>query len=406
MTPIQTIIRAHELSKTFELSSGWGNGTVHALQEIEFSINRGECIGLLGPNGSGKSTLLRLIAGLSKPSSGLLEIQGSVGSLIHIASGLNSELTGRQNAELVLGIFDRHRKTDNRPLEESLNHMGITEFLDIPVKHYSNGMHLRLSFGLLTLLDFEIYAFDEVFHVGDQEFQETVRQYFHQLRSHEKTILIASHQLRELQLCDRIFTFSKGRIDFAGSRSEGIKRYAERSISKLTQIETQSPAYKTFNQTIRGITLHSITLSQATEGILNSEDALRIQLDFSIDTDQKQDPVLLIFDHLGQSIAMASPLFNAEPIALNTKRNRLSLTLPEKILGSDVYTFSLAFFPNLVSKLLQSTSGQSINWAEESTYFDTILAIKPQFRIGGQPLDISQMNLIGSFIISQAWEKE
>lgn len=287
-----------------------------------------------------------------------------------------------------------------------MSRMGLGSFFDMPTKHYSNGMHLRLSFALLSLLEFDIYLFDEVFHVGDHAFQDTVRQFFHQLRKQNKTILIASHQLRELQLCDRIFTFSDGKIEFAGMRSEGIKRYAERSISQNTPIETQSPVHKPINQSIKGITLHAVSISQSQPGPVHSEEPLHIQLDFSNEMPTRHDPVLLIFDHLGQSIALASPIFNPEPLQLDTKRNQLSVAIPGQLLGSDLYTLSVAFFPDLENKLLDFGKHNSINWAEESIYFDTLAVIKPQFRIGGKPVDLSQTNLVGSFIISQAWKKD
>lgn len=171
------VIRVENLSKVYPLrhpvEDEFGNSTQEhwALKDVSFEIKRGESVGIIGPNGSGKSTLLKILAGVTKPTSGSVQIKGRVASILDIGAGFHPELSGRENVFLNGQIHGFSKKEIEEKLDEIVEFSGIEKFIDEPVKNYSNGMYLRLAFSIMAHLDFDVYLLDEVLSVGDAEFQ-------------------------------------------------------------------------------------------------------------------------------------------------------------------------------------------------------------------------------------------
>lgn len=214
--------------------------TVHALQDISFTVEEGEALGIIGANGSGKSTLLKILAGVTIPSSGRVEIQGRVASLLELGAGFHPLLTGRENIYLNAGILGMRRAQVNEVFEQIVEFSGISEFLDNPVNTYSSGMFVRLGFAVAVHTDPDIFLVDEVLSVGDEEFQRKCRTRIGELKEQGKTIVFVSHDLSIVNtLCDRVVLLSKGKMISRGSPRATIDFYL-RQIGRDIGIHTFS----------------------------------------------------------------------------------------------------------------------------------------------------------------------
>lgn len=184
-----------------------------ALQNISFSVNRGEVLGIIGPNGSGKSTILKLIAGVMTPTIGQVIVNGKVSPLIELGAGFHPELTGRENIYLNAAILGLTRKQTNQKIQAIIDFSELAEFIDQPIKHYSSGMYARLGFSIAVHVDPQILLIDEILAVGDQQFQQKCFIKMEEFKKQKTTILYVSHDLESIMsLCNRIIQLSRGKI--------------------------------------------------------------------------------------------------------------------------------------------------------------------------------------------------
>ena len=184
-----------------------------ALKNLELSIDRGECVGLYGPNGAGKTTILKLIASVTYPTIGDVQVKGRVAPLIEIGAGFHPDLTGRENIFMNGAIIGMSLKEIKKKIDEIVSFSELERFIDMPVKKYSSGMYLRLGFSVAIYSSAEILLIDEIFAIGDDSFQKKCIEKAHKLGESGKTLLIVSHD-RELieQLTDKIFFIKKGEL--------------------------------------------------------------------------------------------------------------------------------------------------------------------------------------------------
>ncbi|HUR52967.1 MAG TPA: ABC transporter ATP-binding protein, partial [Gemmataceae bacterium] len=183
-------------------------GTVEefwALDDVSFEVQPGEVVGIIGRNGAGKSTLLKVLSRITKPTTGRVEINGRVGSLLEVGTGFHPELTGRENIYLNGSILGMSRREIAAKFDEIVAFAEVEKFLDTPVKRYSSGMYVRLAFAVAAHLEPEILIVDEVLAVGDAEFQKKCLGKMGSLTANEgRTILFVSHQLGAIaQLCGK-----------------------------------------------------------------------------------------------------------------------------------------------------------------------------------------------------------
>jgi len=208
--------------------SGQGREDFLALDNINFSVEPGEALGVIGKNGAGKSTLLKVLSRITPPSSGQIIISGRVGSLLEVGTGFHQELTGRENIFFNGAILGMSRQEIVRKFEQIVDFSGIGQFLDTPVKHYSSGMCVRLAFAVAAHLDPDILIIDEVLAVGDIDFQKKSLAKMKEIIADEKrTILFVSHDLKAVEeLCSRVLWLENGKIKRMGPAREVINEYA------------------------------------------------------------------------------------------------------------------------------------------------------------------------------------
>ena len=204
-----------------------------ALKDINFSIEKGDRVGIVGHNGAGKSTLLKILSRITEPSTGNITIKGRVASLLEVGTGFHPELTGRENIYLNGAILGMKQDEIKRSFDAIVDFAGIEKFLDTPVKRYSSGMYVRLGFSIAAHLDPEILIVDEVLAVGDSEFQKKCLGKMRDVSESGRTLIFVSHNLTAIQsLCNKAFYFEKGRLIDQGDSTHIITSYLSRVSQK------------------------------------------------------------------------------------------------------------------------------------------------------------------------------
>ena len=202
---------------------------VQALRDISFSLRGGDRLGLIGPNGAGKTTLLRTLAGIYEPVLGRVTVQGSLGALLDISLGMNTELTGRENI-LLRGLYNGYSRAAIERLEHDVAEFAdLGDFLDLPVRIYSAGMMVRLGFGLATAIRPEILIMDEWLLAGDAAFQERARDRLEAMVRSADILVLSSHDMQVMQSwCSRALWLEQGRVRMDGPPGQVVDAYLGR----------------------------------------------------------------------------------------------------------------------------------------------------------------------------------
>ncbi|MDF7663232.1 ABC transporter ATP-binding protein [Bifidobacterium sp. ESL0763] len=200
------------------------NQEFHALDDISFTINQGETVGLIGVNGSGKSTMLKMISGVMQPDSGEVLIRGKIAGLIEVGAGFASELTGRENVYLNGAILGLSEQQINERYDDIVAFSGIEKFMDTEVKFYSSGMFLRLAFAVAVYSNPDIFLIDEILAVGDETFQHKCIERLKEQQKHGQTMVIVSHSEDQIKaLCSRCIVLAHSHVIFDGEPEEAFK---------------------------------------------------------------------------------------------------------------------------------------------------------------------------------------
>jgi len=186
---------------------------VRALQNINLELKHGDRVGLLGHNGAGKSTLLRVLSGVYKPTSGQATVHGHVASLIDVSLGIDPEATGRENIFIRAALLGLSKKQISQQLDEIIEFSELGNFIDMPVRTYSSGMHLRLAFSVSTVIRPEILIMDEWLSVGDESFKHKAEARMQELVQSTSILVLASHSKDLiLKTCNRVIWLEHGNI--------------------------------------------------------------------------------------------------------------------------------------------------------------------------------------------------
>ncbi len=195
-----------------------------ALDDVSFTVQQGESIGLMGLNGSGKSTLLKLINGVMPPDQGEVLTRGRIAGLIATGAGFHPQLTGRDNVYLNAAIMGMSQREIDRKFDQIVQFADIGRFLDTPVGHYSSGMFSRLGFAVAVHTDSDIFLVDEVLAVGDRPFKKKCIARMEEIRDEGRTLFYVSHAAGSVRrMCDRVLVLEKGVLGFDGPVNDGIK---------------------------------------------------------------------------------------------------------------------------------------------------------------------------------------
>ena len=171
---------------------------LQVLDDISFTVNKGEVLGIVGKNGAGKSTLLKIIAGVLKPSKGKVTAHGNIVPMLELGSGFDMELSGRENIYLNGAILGYSKEFLDSKYDEILNFSELNEFIDMPIRNYSSGMLMRLAFSIATVVQPEILIVDEILAVGDEGFQNKSKARMLELMGGGTTVLFVSHSIDQI----------------------------------------------------------------------------------------------------------------------------------------------------------------------------------------------------------------
>jgi lipopolysaccharide transport system ATP-binding protein len=418
----RTAIVVSGLSKVFRLNKprtqeDGGSDTNHwALRDVSFSIKKGLSVGIIGPNGSGKSTLLKVLSGVTKPSSGRVEVRGRIGSILDIGAGLHPELSGKDNILL-------HGQTLGFSVKEITPHVNdIIAFSELgdaihePVKNYSNGMFLRLAFSIIGHLPFDVYLFDEVLSVGDAKFMAKSKERIKELGAMGRTIVHVSHSLSELNDKDMYIMLEKGRLvdmDHSGKLLHDYEEtgfLASSSSLHLRPVTVKDPEQLASNSSIR-VTQFSMHQGEGqSDAMLQTDLPLHITVEYEkLDDTAPTDVVLMLKDVQGTPILLSSPFLNGEYSTLTQSGSHISrCVLPKGLLSSQVYRVSLLFLRNVRSFMekagateIPATEHVSINTLLR---LDDVVCFKPTFCVDGKSYDLSEFNLKGKLLLTCEWE--
>ncbi len=244
------VIQAKNLGKTYKIYAKplhrlleWASFGVlkkhseyQALKGITFSLNKGECLGIIGSNGAGKSTLLKIISGVVPPTEGDFVINGKVVSLLELGTGFNPELNGIENIKFSALMLGYDEKFLEERLDAIISFADIGEFINRPIKTYSSGMLVRLAFSLFANLDPDIFIVDEALSVGDMFFQQKCFARIREMMQQGSTLIFVSHDFDAVRkLCDKVIVLANGKIQYHGSTLEGIHYYTASIRKELNQ---------------------------------------------------------------------------------------------------------------------------------------------------------------------------
>ena len=190
-----------------------------ALQDISFSIEKGDVFGIIGLNGSGKSTLLKIISGILKPTTGSVETNGTIAPLIELGAGFDADLTARENIFLNGSVLGFSRDFIREKFDEIVEFSELKDFIDVPIKNFSSGMVARIGFSVATVVKPDILICDEILAVGDYKFQEKCEERIQDLMSGGTTVILVSHSIQQIErMCNHILWLEHGRIKSLGGK--------------------------------------------------------------------------------------------------------------------------------------------------------------------------------------------
>jgi len=199
---------------------------LEATSHVSLDVGEGETLGIIGRNGCGKSTLLKIIAGVLKPTSGIVRVTGSVAPLIELGAGFHPDLTGRENIVLNGLLLGLTRKQIREHEQSIIEFSELGDFINSPVKQYSSGMYMRLAFSIAIQVDPDVLLVDEILSVGDAEFRAKCDESIANIQRRNKTIVLVSHELESVtRMCTRVLLMEAGQIVADGPAEQVIKEY-------------------------------------------------------------------------------------------------------------------------------------------------------------------------------------
>lgn len=198
-----------------------------ALEDVSFTVEQGETLGLVGRNGAGKSTLLKVISGILKPTEGTVKVTGNVVPMLELGSGFDFDLTGRENIFLNGAILGYSEEFLKEKYQEIVDFSELGEFINVPIRNYSSGMLARLAFSIATVVKPDILIVDEILSVGDAQFQEKSRHRMMELMGGGTTVLFVSHNIEQIrEMCNRVIWLEHGQMMMLGKADEVCDAYA------------------------------------------------------------------------------------------------------------------------------------------------------------------------------------
>ena len=257
-----------------------------AVRDVTFTIETGQCVGIIGRNGSGKSSLLKLIARIIQPTTGQIEVRGRVSALLELGAGFHQDLTGRENIYLNASVLGLNRQQTEGLFDEIVAFSELGRFIDMPVKHYSSGMYMRLGFSVAIHVRPDILIVDEILAVGDQTFQAKCMDRIMEMKRAGVTILFISHDLSTIgNLCSDVIWLDRGRVRQVGPAEQVLAQYRDHLFQRVGEqlnFENDAGGFRRWGSRqieITGVRLLDDDGREST--IFHTGDSLRVEIAYA-----------------------------------------------------------------------------------------------------------------------------
>lgn len=389
-------IKVENLSKKYRIGSnihGTLRGTLSnliskketeefwALKDINFEIKKGEAVGIIGRNGAGKSTLLKILSKITRPTTGRVEINGRLSSLLEVGTGFHPELTGRENIFLNGSLLGMTVSEIKSKFDEIVDFSGVEKFIDTPVKHYSSGMYVRLAFSVSAHLNTEVLLVDEVLAVGDIQFQEKCLTKMDEISNFGKTVLFVSHNIQAIRkLTDKCILIDNGKKIKTLNSSDLTNNYISsmNEVKKATNVENKS--FK-----IEGLKINDNELR-----VINFHENISVSFDIITKIEIDEKSLMIAFENvLGERIFTASSHKSNTLISLSKNDvSSVSFKVPERIyFNPGLYNIVIGIIEPpyfLVNKVNISSAFRVSEFYEENVKFEGYLGqitIEPEWKI-------------------------
>ena len=354
---------------------GANNDYVWALQDINFSVQQGEVLGIIGRNGAGKSTLLKILSKVTSPTKGNIKIKGRIASLLEVGTGFHPELTGRENIFLNGAILGMTKSEIRSKFDEIVAFSGVEKYIDTPVKRYSSGMYVRLAFAVAAHLEPEILIVDEVLAVGDAEFQKKCLGKMKDVSNQGRTVIFVSHNLVAVKsLCKRGILMERGGIAFMGSADETVEHYMKVNAEQLNpSISFENPTDAPGNELIK---IKTVSV-EPTNPFITDE----ISIHFSFWSFSNDPSIFLAFDliDLHEEVVFGSG-FKFQTGIDNLCQG--TCVIPADLMNDGVYSIQLYFNSSEMRPLINLSSVISFEVADKErnyAYFGKVNgAVRPK----------------------------
>ncbi len=318
-----------------------------ALKDITFKVQPGDRIGIIGRNGAGKSTLLKILSRITEPTTGRIEIDGRVASLLEVGTGFHPELTGRENIYLNGAVLGMSRSEIKNRFDDIVTFAEIETFLDTPVKRYSSGMFVRLAFSVAAHIEPEILLVDEVLAVGDMSFQKKCLGRMKDVSKKGRTLLFVSHNLEAIRtLCTRAILLDNGKIVKDSSPESCIHEYISHSLDALQNlnidhfrreaITPKTPAW------IKNITLNNkLTTASGLPGY-NSGENISFSFDIVVLSPIPSTALtIVLYNAAGECVSVINSADKGASLTLSPPQTRVECTLNDNPLREGQYTATI-----------------------------------------------------------------
>jgi ABC-type polysaccharide/polyol phosphate transport system ATPase subunit len=309
-----------------------------AVRDVSFHVKPGECLGIIGRNGSGKSTVLKLISGIIHPTSGEIEVNGRLSALLELGAGFHQDLTGRENIFLNGSILGMSKEEIESCYDDIVEFSELDEFIDMPVKHYSSGMYMRLGFSVAVHVDPKLLIVDEVLAVGDQNFQDKCIDRIFELKRSGTTIIIVSHNLDTVRrLASHLVWLEKGSVSASGPVDKVVSKYLENlHQSEMTPISAGiSGDFRRWGT--REIEITGVRILDSTgeeRDVFDSGSELALEISY--------------FAHkVVREPEFGIAIFRQDGVQVNGPNNRMAGCKIESVLGEGVVSYRIKSLPLL-----------------------------------------------------------
>jgi lipopolysaccharide transport system ATP-binding protein len=356
-----------------------------ALDDVSFSIRRGEVVGIIGHNGAGKSTLLKMLCNITTPTSGSVTVRGRVAPLIEVGAGLVGDMTGRENIYLNASILGLTRAEIEDRIDEIIDFAELKEFIDTPIKRYSSGMQIKLGFAIATAVDANILLIDEVLAVGDIAFQ---RKCFERLdalvKDASRTILVVGHNIRQLErICSRIVWLARGSIAGEGAPTRIANAYVE-AMQTTSPRQPSTPLFAERHQDTAEI-VGATVRAPSTEGRVLMHQELTIILHLRVHQPLVGFEVIAgIHTPDLTYICLSSSIDSTRSSTLETGEHWASLTIHDNVLRPGPYEIGAGLYDH---------NGRAIWRADRIARFD----------VSAVGFDVTKRPSVGIVDLPTAW---